>query len=296
LIPPPRVKPGAVFGVAAPASPFDRGLLERGIEVLRALGFEVVFSDRLFAARGHLAGTDAERAADFNSLFDDPDIHAVICARGGYGSLRILPLIDYRRIAAHPKAIVGFSDISALLWGIYSRCGLAAFHGPVLTTLAASTAATQQALLEALGAEGELIFNCTDAVTLRTGCAAGPVCGGNLTTLSHLLGTPYAPDFRRHILFLEDCGEAPYRIDRMLTQMKLAGCFENLMGLLLGSFEDCGPAQAVHAVVEDVLGDAGFPILAGLNAGHREPNRTLPFGIPARLDAERRTLLFDFPP
>jgi muramoyltetrapeptide carboxypeptidase len=296
LILPRRLKPGAVFGIAAPASPFERGLLERGIQVLRALGFEVVFSGHLFATRGHLAGTDEERAADFNSLFDNPEVDAVICARGGYGSLRILPLIDFQRIASHPKAIVGFSDITALLSGIYSRCGLAVFHGPMLTTLAVATETTQRSLLNTLSAEGELTLSCANAVTLRGGRAAGPVCGGNLTTLCHLLGTPYAPDFRRHILFLEDCGEAPYRIDRMLTQMKLSGCFEHLRGLLLGSFENCGPAEAVRAVVEDVLGDMGFPILAGLDAGHREPNLTLPFGIRARLDAEGRTLAFDFPP
>jgi muramoyltetrapeptide carboxypeptidase len=196
-------------------------------------------------------------------------------------------------VAEHPKAVIGFSDVTALLWALYSRCGLIGFHGPLVTTLADAAAADRSALWSAVASEGHLRLRFETATVIRPGRACAPVAGGNLATLCHLLGTPYAPAFRDHIVFLEDRGEAPYRLDRMLTQMKMAGCFDGMQGLVLGSFEDCGAWEEVGRVVAEVFGDAQWPILAGVDAGHGGPNTTIPLGVEAALDAEGRTLVFE---
>ena len=290
---PRRLRPGSVIGVMAPASPFVPDVLERGVRALREMGFEVRYSEDLFDSCGYLAGPDEHRAAAFNRLVADPEIDAIMCARGGYGSLRILPLLDYARVAEHPKAVIGFSDVTALLWALYSRCGLIGFHGPLVTTLADAAPADRSALWNAVASEGPLRLHFETAAVIRPGCTCAPVAGGNLTTLCHLLGTPYAPAFRDHIVFLEDRGEAPYRLDRMLTQMKMAGCFDGMQGLVLGSFEDCGAREDAWRVVAEVFGDAEWPILAGVDAGHSRPNVTIPLGVEAILDAEDRMLVFE---
>lgn len=290
---PPRLGPGSVIGIAAPAGPFDWETLNRGLEVLRAMHFEVLVPDNLLAAQGYLAGADAHRADILNRLFADPGVDAILCARGGYGSLRILPLLDYARMAAQPKVLVGFSDITALLTAVSARCGLITFHGPVATTLAGASEKTLAGLLTAVASDRAVIVRSEGAVALRPGTASGRVCGGNLTTLCHLIGTPFAPRFRHRIVFLEDRGEAPYRIDRMLVHMRTAGCFDGIKGLVLGSFNDCGDPAEILKIVADVFQGAEFPILAGVEAGHTEPNLTLPLGARARLDAGRRTLAFE---
>lgn len=290
---PPRLGPGSVIGIAAPAGPFEPATLNRGVEVLRAMDFEVFVPDDLFAANGYLAGTDAHRADVLNRLFADPGIDAVMCARGGYGSLRILPLLDYARMAARPKVLIGFSDITALLTAVSSCCGLITFHGPVVTTLADASEKTIAGLREAVASDRPVTVRSEGAMALRSGSAFGPVCGGNLNTLCHLTGTPFAPRFRNRIVFLEDRGEAPYRIDRMLVHMRTAGCFDGVKGLVLGSFDGCGAPTEILKIVEDVFQGTEFPILAGVEAGHTEPNLTLPLGVRAVLDAGRRTLEFE---
>lgn len=288
-----RLGPGSVIGIAAPAGPFEPERLSRGVEVLRAMGFEVLVPDGLLAARGYLAGSDAHRAELLNRLFADPGIDAVMCARGGYGSLRILPLLDYAHLAASPKVLIGFSDITALLAAVSARCRLVVFHGPVVTTLADASDRTVGGLLEAVASDRPVVVRSEGAVALRPGSASGAVCGGNLTTLCHLLGTPFAPRFRNRILFLEDRGEAPYRIDRMLVHMRAAGCFDGIKGVVLGTFEGCGRPEEILEIVADVMRGIEAPILAGLESGHGEPNLTLPLGARAVLDAGRRTLAFE---
>ncbi|MCU0561792.1 MAG: LD-carboxypeptidase [Desulfobacterales bacterium] len=292
-IKPPRLGPGSVIGIAAPAGPFDPQRLQQGVAVLNALGFEVVVPEGLSAAQGFLAGADAHRAHILNRLFADPGIDAVMCARGGYGSLRILPLLRYALLAAAPKVVIGFSDITALLAAVSRRSRLVVFHGPVVTTLADASQKTVAGMLAAIASDRPLAVRSESAVPLRAGRAAAPVCGGNLTTLCHLVGTPFAPRFRNRIVFLEDCGEAPYRIDRMLVHLRAAGCFEGVKGLVLGSFEACGERAEIQALVADVFKDAPFPILAGVDAGHAEPNLTLPLGVRAVLDAGACRLTFE---
>ncbi len=292
---PSRLMPGDTVGIAAPASSFDADLFHSGIEVLKSMGFQTLVPDDIFIKKGYLAGSDAGRARVLNRLFADPAVKAVMCARGGFGSMRILPMLDFEAIRKNPKFFIGFSDISALLWGIYRNCGLAVYHGPVITTLGDA----DQKTLESLSAI--LLSGCIpeikpeNGITLGSGTASGPVIGGNLTTLCHLTGTAFAPDFGEHILLLEDRGEAAYRIDRMLTQMKLAGCFERLAGLVLGSFEDCGIEDEIFRIVRNIFREKKLPILAGIDAGHGTPNITVPFGIRADLDADRQVLSFNEP-
>jgi muramoyltetrapeptide carboxypeptidase len=289
---PSRLKPGDTIGIVAPAGPFDRELFSRGVRIFEEMGFEVYVPEGLLDARAYLAGTDKHRAEIVNQLFADPSIHAIVCARGGYGSLRILHLLNYDTIAKNPKIFLGFSDITALLTVLFDRCGLVTFHGPVVTSLAGGGEMTKQSLLQTVSSEHRLEIEVSNGVTVNAGSGAGILCGGNLTTLCHLVGTPFAPSFANKILFLEDRAEAPYKIDRMLMQMKLADCFRGLAGMVLGSFENCGPLQAIIAIIKDQFGDCRIPIIAGLDAGHGNPNLTLPMGLEATLDADRHLLSY----
>ncbi|CAB1063996.1 Muramoyltetrapeptide carboxypeptidase (EC [Olavius sp. associated proteobacterium Delta 1] len=289
---PARLRPGDTIGIVAPAGPFDRDTLARGTRLLEDYGLTVFTPPGLLDANLYLAGSDQHRAHFINQLFADKNIDAIICARGGYGSIRILPLLDYQTIADNPKVFIGFSDITVLLAVLADRSGLATFHGPVVTSLADAPAATRDSLMQAVSSDAKLEIQVARGKTIKPGSASGIVCGGNLTTLCHLIGTPYAPNFTDKILFLEDRAEAPYRIDRMLVHMQLAGCFENLAGIALGSFENCGTIDEIYNIVAATFQDRSFPILAGLEVGHGKNNHTLPFGIEATLNADGRYLAY----
>jgi muramoyltetrapeptide carboxypeptidase len=289
---PARLGPGDTIGIVAPAGPFDRDTFDRGTRFLEECGFEVFTPPGLLDASGYLAGSDRHRARYINQLFADKSIDAIICARGGYGSIRILPLLDYPVIADNPKVFIGFSDITVLLTVLADRCGLATFHGPVVTSLADSSGQTRDSLVQAVSSDAILELKTAQGVTINPGSGSGIVGGGNLTTLCHLVGTPYAPSFADKILFLEDRAEAPYRIDRMLVHMKLSGCFENLAGIVLGSFENCGPLDDIYRIVAQTFQDESLPIFAGLDVGHGQNNLTLPFGIEATLDADGHSLSY----
>jgi len=292
---PARLKPGARIGIVAPAGPFDDETFGRGTRILEKMGFEVIIPPQLLDAKGYLAGSDQRRGQFVNQLFADKSIDAIICARGGYGSIRILPLLDYETLADNPKVFIGFSDITVLLNVLTNRCGLVTFHGPVVTSLADSSAETRHALLQAVSSDSRLEIKIPGGTVLNGGAGTGWICGGNLTTLCHLIGTPYAPSFAGKILFLEDRAEAPYRIDRMLVHMKLAGCFENLTGIVLGAFENCGPMEVILNIVSEIFGPYSIPILAGIDAGHGKHNITLPIGVEATLDADRHLLRYRQP-
>lgn len=289
---PSRLKPGDKMGIAAPAGPFDRETFFRGIHIFEEKGFEVFIPDGLLEATGYLAGSDEHRAQLVNQLFADNSIDAIVCARGGYGSLRILPLLDYNIIAKNPKVFIGFSDITALLTVLFDRCGLVTFHGPVVTFLADANEPTVSSLFQTITSDGKLEIEVPSGITISPGTGSGILAGGNLATLCHLVGTPFAPNFANKILFLEDRAEAPYKIDRMLMQMRLADCFEGLAGLVLGSFEECGPVEGIIKIVKNIFGDFQIPIVAGLDAGHGNTNLTLPIGIEATLDADRHLLSY----
>ena len=289
---PARLQPGARIGIVAPAGPFDDETFGRGVRILKKMGYEVFVPPELLDARGYLAGSDGRRARFVNQLFADESINAIVCARGGYGSVRILQLLDYEAIAHNPKVFIGFSDITVLLNVFLNRCGMATFHGPVVTSLADAPDATRNALVKAISSDTRIEIQLPGGTAVKPGLGTGTVCGGNLTTLCHLVGTPYMPDFSGRILLLEDRAEAPYRIDRMLVHMKLAGCFENLAGIVLGSFEDCGSMETILDIVSDVFAAHPIPILAGLDVGHGKNNLTIPLGVEATLDADRHILSY----
>jgi muramoyltetrapeptide carboxypeptidase len=289
---PARLAPGDTIGIVAPASPFDVKIFDRGIRTLKSLGFRVRIPDDLDKQDGYLAGSDGHRADIIHRLFADQTIKAIVCAKGGFGSMRLLPRLDYTLIEKNPKIFIGHSDISALLSAMYTRSGLVTLHGPVVTTMSNAPEKTKQAAMAAMCSDRCLEITCENGMTIRSGSVSGRVCGGNLTTLCHLLGTPFGPGFSDHILFLEDRGEAPYRIDRMLFQMKLAGCFQRLAGLILGDFIDCGSPEEIIRIFTNLFEDSAIPILAGFEAGHGKQNITLPLGLEATLDADNHRLSY----
>jgi len=289
---PPRLMQGDTVGIVAPAGPFDPKKFMKGKAVLESMGFRTFFDEGIFQKHGFFAGTDVQRGDQVNRLFADPAIRAVVCARGGYGSMRILPFLDFETIQKNPKIFVGFSDISVPLSVLNDRCGLVTFHGPVVTTLANAIEETIAAMFTVLTSNTILELKPEKGIVIKPGVSSGIMAGGNLTTLCHLVGTPYAPRFNGKILFIEDVGEVPYRIDRMLVQMKLAGCFEGLKGLVLGSFEECGQLDEIFRIVQEMFKDVNIPILAGFEIGHSKINITIPIGLEATLDTDRQILTF----
>jgi muramoyltetrapeptide carboxypeptidase len=289
---PTRLKPGDCIGIVAPASPFEEAEFYAGIGVLENMGFRVRIPEGIFARSGYFAGSDAVRAAQVNAAFADSTVQAIICARGGYGSMQILPYLDYAVIHRHPKLLMGFSDITALLCALYQRSGLVSRHGPVVTTLASAGPETLESVFNALSLNEPPAVSLETGTTLSPGKASGPVICGNLTTLCHLVGTPFLPNLNGHILIIEDKGEKPYRIDRMLTQMSLAGVFDGLCGLGIGSFENCGEVEELYEIIARIFVPFHIPILAGFNIGHGPDNIAVPFGLEAFLDAGQHLLTY----
>lgn len=293
IIKPSRLVSGDMLGIIAPSSPFDKEKFVKGLSVIEEMGFKIFLPENIFKEKGYLAGSDEHRANMLNSMFSNSDIKGIICARGGYGALRILPLVDFNLIAANPKVLIGCSDITVLLNTLYSKCGLVSLHGPMIESLANASDETKQSLQDLLLQDQMLSLRCNTRMVIRPGQASGIMSGGNLTTLCHLLGTPFESDFSGQILLLEDIGESPYRIDRMLIQMKLAGCFDRVSGVILGTFKGCGESNLVYQIFDDIFSKDSFPILAGFDVGHDEPNLTIPFGIKASIDTANGMLKFN---
>jgi muramoyltetrapeptide carboxypeptidase len=288
---PPSLHAGDRIAVVSPSGPADPARLERGCAVLRGLGLEVVVGkhalDRFPHGLTYLAGADADRAADLQEAWCDPRISAVFCARGGYGAARILDHLDWAALGrATPKLLHGSSDITALHAAFGRRLSVPTSFGPMVASLIAD--AEPEALTHlwsSIFGEGAPV---PGSHALRGGRAAGPLTGGNLTLLSSLLGTAYAPEpAAGRVAFLEDVGEAPYRVDRMLTQLLQAGWFDDAAGIVLGTWIDCGELDAVFA---DRLTPLGLPILAGVPVGHGPRQLTLRLGAHVVLDADALVL------
>ncbi|MBU2552558.1 MAG: LD-carboxypeptidase [Proteobacteria bacterium] len=286
LLRPPPLRPGDTIGVAAPAGPFDPERFDFGRARLEAMGFPTVCPDQIYERDGFLAGRDEDRARTWNDLWSDPRIKAIFCARGGYGSMRILDLVDYERVRADPKIVVGFSDLTALLLALHQTTGLVCFHGPVVTSLADEEEDGLDHLTRLLTGLPVFPLEIDPDRVLMPGRTEGPLLGGNLTMLVHLMATPWLPDLSGAILFIEETGEAPYRVDRMLTTLRLAGLLERCAGIVLGHFENCGDAEALEGVLRGNLAGFHGPVAAGLPAGHGRPNLALPLGPRAVLDTE----------
>lgn len=293
LIKPPMLRPGDRVGVLSPASPCPAHELEAGCAILKKLGLEVVsHAGGESFQPDYLAGSDIYRASRFNEFVQDPEIKGILCARGGYGSLRILPDIAYEQLRATPKSLVGFSDITALLLACHLKTGLVCYHGPTVSTLATSDQETIESFWNALSSSVTVELLFAEAVCLRSGRCEGSVLGGNLTTLIHLLGTSFLPSLSGAILFLEDRGERLYRVDRMLTQLIHTGLAQEISGLILGDFSENGPRDELNDLVQERFASSSFPILSGAPVGHGRRNITLPLGLPATLDAGAGTLTY----
>ena len=297
MIRPPKLEPGARVALVAAAGPIPEGGVERAVDRVRGLGWEPVPGRHCRGRRGYLSGSDGERAEDLNAALRDPSIDAVWFLRGGYGSMRILVDVDWPALARHPKPLVGFSDNTAVHLAA-NAVGVVAFHGPHPHTPAFPDFARDNLLRVLSSAEpaGVLPFpggGPGRAETLSGGRAEGPLVGGNLSLLSGTMGTPYAVQPEGAILVLEEVGEAPYRLDRMLTHLKLAGVLDAVAGIAVGGVTEA-PGEDGDAlsreVLRDRLGGLGVPVAIGFPFGHFDESWTLPVGARARLDADAGTL------
>ena len=312
LLKPRALKPGDTVGLITPSTfvsdPDRIALAARTIEYF---GLKMKMGQNVRKQTGYVGGTIAQRVSDLHDMFRDPEVKAVFTIRGGYGSAQLLDDIDYDLIRRNPKVFLGFSDITAMHLAIHRKTGLVTFHGPV--TLSKFTGYTQEHFRRAMF-ETKPIGSVTNppasdplrpSHTLRTvkpGKARGQLVGGNLSLIASLMGTPYEIDTRGKILFIEDVGEQPYSIDRMLTQLRLAGKLRDAVGIIFGECEDCRRSDykpsfdatfTLGEVVDNILGDLKIPVLSGLTIGHTDDQLTLPLGVMATLDADKGELVIE---
>lgn len=298
---PKALKPGDTLGLLAPASITDPNNVDKAIEKLKEMGFNVKVGKSPYKRYGYLSGEDKVRADDINSMFKDKEIDGIICTRGGYGTPRILPLLDYDAIRDNPKVFIGFSDITALHIAFNQKSELVTYHGPMAVSnlIKEVSEFTMESLLDSISrTASERVINNpegTKLVTVCQGIAEGIVTGGNLSLLTNSIGTPYEIDTKGKILFIEEISEDVYKIDRALNQLKLAGKFEDAIGIILGDFNDCDKSKhdeslSLMKVIKHHIKNANKPTIFNLKSGHCEPMVTLPLGIKVRLDATERAL------
>ncbi|WP_447730388.1 S66 peptidase family protein [Pseudoxanthomonas suwonensis] len=303
---PPALRPGDMVGLVSPSSATDDSLkLQLATEAMQALGFKVRAGEHYGDRRGHLAGSDADRAGDINRMFGDPEVRALVCVRGGAGAARLLPLLDYGLIRRNPKVLLGYSDITALHCAIQAQTGLVTFHGPIgsgswnrFVVDQFRRVFFQRELLEYRNPpdedEDELVPRRNRTMTIHGGRARGRLLGGNLSVLVGLAGSPYLPAFDGAILFLEDVEEAPYRVDRMLTTLKLAGVLDRIAGFIFGQCTDCEPGAGygsltLEQVLDDHVRPLGIPAYRGAQIGHLREQFIIPVGGQVEMDADAGT-------
>jgi len=296
LLKPPRLRPGDLIGLVAPASPMKHDRLEHGIRYLENLGFKINPGKFVYHEHGYLAGRDRERADDINKMFRDRRVKAIFCIRGGYGTPRLLPLLDYHAIRANPKIFVGYSDITAIQLAMLRHAGLITFSGPMVAAEMAKgidpfTEENFWRILMHPEPFGDLVRPAGGHYQIITrGNAAGQLLGGCLSLLACLVGSPYFPNVQGRIFCVEEIGEAPYRLDRMLAQLREAGILKNIGGFVLGQMTDCvptdnEPSQTIEDLMRDFIKPLKIPAMAGLDYGHVNVKYTLPFGVQAELIA-----------
>ena len=301
-IKPCRLKTGDTIGILSPSSkPPDEARFLKGVEYLKNLGFNVKIGANTLKQRGYLAGTDKERAADLNEMFQNPDVQAIICSRGGYGAPRLLERIDFRAIQENPKIFVGYSDITVLQNAMLAQTGLVTYSGPMVAVEmgAGIHSFTEQNFWDLLKNETPNfpLNNPHDRPweVLHPGRAEGTLIGGCTSVLAPLAGSPYLPDFTNGILVIEDIDEEAYRLDRSLFHLRAAGLLNQLDAIVLGDFIDCEakdqskPSLTVEEVLQDVLAGLDIPIISGFAYGHGPIKHTVPFGARARLDTNEMT-------
>ncbi|WP_460070919.1 S66 peptidase family protein [Streptomyces sp. YKOK-I1] len=303
LVRPSRLAPGARVAVVAPSGPVAEERLQAGLDLLRGWDLDPVAAPHVLDRHpdlGHLAGTDADRAADLQRAWCDPSVDAVLCARGGYGAQRVVDLLDWEAMrAAGPKVFVGFSDSTTLHEAFAVRLGLVTLYGPVAAGIDFVKNARAQDHLRATLFAPETVRTLTSATpgrALAPGRARGVTLGGCLTLLATGHGTPHTrTGARGGLLLIEDVAEPPYAVDRALTQLLRTGWLDGVAGIALGSWDRCGPYEELRPVFADRLGGLGVPVVEELGFGHREGALTVPFGVGAELDADAGTLTLDGP-
>ncbi len=300
MLKPKKLVKGDLIGIISPASfPSDMSRIEKGVNYLERMGYRVVVGKNVGKERGYLAGDDTQRLEDLHTMFENKDVKAIINVRGGYGTGRLLDMIDYNLIKKNPKIFVGYSDITALQMAFLQKAGLVTFAGPMLAVdfwKEEVEQFTEEFFWEMVTNPKKIgkIHNPNDEkfYTLTKGRGEGIMIGGNMALVVSLLGTPYMPKFKDKILILEDIAEPPYRIDRMLYQMKYNGVFEQIQGLILGRFVDCydspdAKTLTLNEVLDDYLSDLKIPIIYNVKHGHISENLTIPFGLNTKMNAGR---------
>ena len=299
---PPHLCRGDVIGICAPAGPIlDREKLDRGIHYLEQLGYRVQLGKHMYKQHGYLAGTAKERAGDLNTFFKNKNVKAIFCARGGFGVQHILPLLDYRLIRRNPKIVVGYSDITALHLALLSKAGLTSFSGPMVVEVPETfdkksedmfwRSMTSSTPLDPLSPTGEELHRGARSV------ATGRLIGGNLSLVAALVGTPYLPDMKGTVLSLEEIDERPYRVDRLLQQLKLSGVLPSAKGVMLGDFTDCTPVKGkpslkLPEIFKQAFESYQIPVVSGFRYGHVRHSLTLPVGIRVRINGVKNRLEF----
>lgn len=309
IIKPKPLKPGSTIGLISPAGFISEEELEESIGSLEKLGYKVKYTDNVIERFGYLGGTDQQRSDDVNYMFSNSEIDGIVCTRGGYGVARILPMLDYEVIKKNPKVLIGYSDITALLYGIFSQTGLICFHGPVgISTFDDFSVESMMHLLT--NTKEDFNFNFSydkdlseqDSVyEIRGGKAKGMLAGGNLSIMASLAGSKYNVDLADKIVFIEEVREDPYRIDRMLTQLIQSSNLDKAAGIMLGVFNKCDirirenqtpKSFTLSEVLFDRLSDLNIPVVYGIPFGHIAEKITIPFGGTAFFDAENGELSF----
>ncbi|MBC8181216.1 LD-carboxypeptidase [candidate division KSB1 bacterium] len=304
IIKPKQLSNGATIGVVSPASrPSDEQKYSNGIQYLKNLGYKVVESRHVLDSYGYLAGKDRDRIDDLNLMFRDSQIDAVFCSRGGYGVPRIIDEIDFNSLQNDPKIFVGYSDITSLNLAILAKTGLISFSGPMVAVEmgAGIDQITEQNFWKTLKTSEPMgiLENPSDLPiqVVKSGRAKGRLLGGCLSLINVVLGTPFCPDFNETILFIEDIEEEPYRVDRYLAQLKMAGVLDRISGLVIGQFVDCIPGDPekpnlkLEQVFDDYFSDLDIPIISNFAYGHVPVKHTLPVGVQVELDTENGGLI-----
>ncbi|WP_227394682.1 S66 peptidase family protein [Jeotgalibacillus aurantiacus] len=299
MITPKALKPGDTVGFIAPASPPNIEQMEKSIAFFTSLGLKVKEGKHVRDVYGYLGGKDEDRLQDLHDMFADPEIDAVICAGGGYGTARLAARIDYELIQNNPKIFWGYSDITFLHTAIRQQTGLVTFHGPMPASDIGkeSFSDLSKRMFDQLFEPKELHY--TEAISpltvLSGGESVGELTGGNLTLITSTLGTPFEIDLKNKMLLIEDIDEEPYRVDGMLNQLRMAGKLDQLSGIVIGDFKNAVPTNgkpslSLEEVLDHYLADLGIPVISGFNIGHCEPHFAVPLGVKARLSSSRKSL------
>lgn len=300
-----KITENSHIGIISPAWTPNKKHLETGLKYLQCKGFKIKRGNHLSKSYGYFAGTDEDRLSDLHEMIADPEIDLIFCSRGGWGTLRLLDQIDYNLLKNNPKPIIGYSDITTLQLSIWHKIKIPSLSGPMVAIemgrgISAFTEKHLWGQIQNIKPFYNFNLNNENVKIIRHGLAKGILLGGCLSLLVTLLGTPYCPDFKNTILFLEDIGEKPYKVDRYFAQLKHAGIFKNINALILGNFLDCEKdlkekSFTISQIIDEYFSDADYPVLANFPYGHNFNIFTMPIGVQIMLNTESMDIIFENP-